>query len=104
MTLADGRRRAVDGADVPTPCAAAAIELDRVTKRFGGDRRPPCSTTCDLSVAPGEFVCLLGASGCGKSTLLSLVAGLDDPTTRHDRRRRRARRADVPGAGAASRG
>jgi NitT/TauT family transport system ATP-binding protein len=31
----------------------------------------------DLSVAPGEFVCLLGASGCGKSTLLNLIAGLD---------------------------
>jgi NitT/TauT family transport system ATP-binding protein len=32
-------------------------------------------------VAPGEFVCLIGASGCGKSTLLSLVAGLDAPTS-----------------------
>ena len=34
----------------------------------------------DLDVAPGEFVCLVGASGCGKSTLLSLVAGLDRAT------------------------
>jgi NitT/TauT family transport system ATP-binding protein len=34
-----------------------------------------------LDVAPGEFVCLVGASGCGKSTLLSLVAGLDEPTS-----------------------
>jgi NitT/TauT family transport system ATP-binding protein len=33
-----------------------------------------------LSVAPGEFTCLIGASGCGKSTLLSLVAGLEQPT------------------------
>jgi NitT/TauT family transport system ATP-binding protein len=32
-------------------------------------------------VAPGEFVCLIGASGCGKSTLLNLVAGLDSPTS-----------------------
>ena len=30
-----------------------------------------------LSVAPGEFACIIGASGCGKSTLLNLVAGLD---------------------------
>jgi NitT/TauT family transport system ATP-binding protein len=28
-----------------------------------------------LTVAPGEFVCLLGPSGCGKSTLLGALAG-----------------------------
>jgi NitT/TauT family transport system ATP-binding protein len=33
-----------------------------------------------LTVAKGEFTCLIGASGCGKSTLLSLVAGLEQPT------------------------
>jgi sulfonate transport system ATP-binding protein len=31
----------------------------------------------DLSVAPGEFLTIVGASGCGKSTLLRLIAGLD---------------------------
>lgn len=34
----------------------------------------------DLSVKPGEFVCLLGPSGCGKSTLLNIVGGFDAPT------------------------
>jgi NitT/TauT family transport system ATP-binding protein len=29
----------------------------------------------NLSVAAGEFVCLLGPSGCGKSTLLNIVGG-----------------------------
>ena len=29
----------------------------------------------DVSVAPGELVCILGPSGCGKSTLLGALAG-----------------------------
>jgi NitT/TauT family transport system ATP-binding protein len=35
----------------------------------------------DLTVAPGEFVCLVGPSGCGKSTLLRIAAGLLRPST-----------------------
>ena len=31
----------------------------------------------DLSIEPGEIVCLLGPSGCGKTTLLRCVAGLE---------------------------
>jgi NitT/TauT family transport system ATP-binding protein len=34
----------------------------------------------DLSVAPGEFCCIVGPSGCGKSTLLRILAGLDRET------------------------
>ena len=60
--------------------AAPAVRLEHVSKDFGDTGRPPVLDRIDLSVAPGEFVCLLGASGCGKSTLLSLVAGLDEPT------------------------
>jgi NitT/TauT family transport system ATP-binding protein len=32
-----------------------------------------------LSIAEGEFVCLVGPSGCGKSTLLNIIAGLEQP-------------------------
>jgi NitT/TauT family transport system ATP-binding protein len=54
----------------------AAVRLTGVTKSFEKGAVPVLDGI-DLSVAPGEFVCLLGASGCGKSTLLNLIAGLD---------------------------
>ena len=34
-----------------------------------------------LSVAPGEFVCIIGESGSGKSTLIKMLAGVTRPTT-----------------------
>lgn len=33
----------------------------------------------DLSVAAGEFICILGPSGCGKSTLLNIAGGFVAP-------------------------
>ena len=35
----------------------------------------------NLTIAPGEFVCLIGASGCGKSTLLRMIAGFETVTS-----------------------
>ena len=63
------------------PDAAPAVRIDHVSKTFGRPgATPPTLVDISLDVAPGEFVCLLGASGCGKSTLLNLVAGLEQPT------------------------
>ena len=33
----------------------------------------------DLTIEPGQFVCLAGPSGCGKTTLLRLLAGFMSP-------------------------
>src|SRR4051794_2845263 len=57
-----------------------AVRVEGVSQVFERGR-PPVLQGMDLTVAPGEFVCLVGASGCGKSTLLNLIAGLSTPTS-----------------------
>jgi NitT/TauT family transport system ATP-binding protein len=58
-----------------------AVRLSGIGKTFGQGRRAVTALAdVDLTVRPGEFVCLLGASGCGKTTVLNLVAGLDKPS------------------------
>jgi NitT/TauT family transport system ATP-binding protein len=59
-----------------------AVRLTEVSKFYGtGSRAVQALDKVSLTVADGEFVCLIGASGCGKSTLLNLVAGLDSATS-----------------------
>jgi len=58
-----------------------AVRLTEVSKAYGaGPSRLLALDDVSLTVADGEFVCIIGASGCGKSTLLNLVAGLDKPS------------------------
>ncbi len=52
-----------------------ALKLDDV-KFARGDR---FSLSCELSIAAGERVAVMGASGSGKSTLLDLIAGFEIP-------------------------
>ncbi|MGP4050154.1 ABC transporter ATP-binding protein [Streptomyces sp. 2A115] len=58
------------------------LHATELTRTFGrGDRTVRALGPLDLSVAPGEFVCLVGPSGCGKSTFLRIAGGLLRPST-----------------------
>ncbi|MGW1613481.1 ABC transporter ATP-binding protein [Streptomyces sp. NPDC002285] len=61
---------------------STALKARDLTRAFG---RTPHTIDAlgplDLTVAPGEFVCVVGPSGCGKSTLLRIAAGLLRPCT-----------------------
>ncbi len=61
----------------------ADVVISRVGKSFQARSRLAGARQAldgfDLSVRPGEFLCLLGPSGCGKSTLLQLLAGFSKP-------------------------
>jgi NitT/TauT family transport system ATP-binding protein len=66
---------------VPAGEPGSALEVEDVHKRYGPVGNAVLALGgISLTVAPGEFVCLVGASGCGKSTLLNLISGLDQPT------------------------
>jgi sulfonate transport system ATP-binding protein len=60
----------------------ARVSVISVSKVYGhGDRAVAALNDISLEVAPGEFVCLVGASGSGKSTLLNLLSGLERPSS-----------------------
>ncbi|MEZ2410385.1 ABC transporter ATP-binding protein [Bosea sp. RCC_152_1] len=54
--------------------ANAFVRVENLTRRFG---ERTVLDALDLSIAPGEFVAMLGRSGSGKSTLLRALAGID---------------------------
>lgn len=57
---------------MPEAAAAALLELDRVSKRFG---RVVVADELSLAVAPGDIVGIVGPNGAGKTSLFGLISG-----------------------------
>jgi NitT/TauT family transport system ATP-binding protein len=62
-----------------------ALQFDNITCTFVSkddrSQRYTAVANTDLSIAPGEFVSVVGPTGCGKSTLLNVGAGLLHPSS-----------------------
>jgi putative ABC transport system ATP-binding protein len=59
-----------------------AVQILNVTKVFQKEAAEVIALNeTNLTIAAGEFLCLMGPSGSGKSTLLNLIAGIDRPSS-----------------------
>ena len=56
--------------------APPLLTLKNIHLTFGGT---PLLEGADISVEPGDRICLVGRNGSGKSTLLKIAAGLIEP-------------------------
>ena len=64
----------------PPATAEPAVDLRRVSVRYGGATGLLAVDGVSLEVRRGEFLTLVGPSGCGKTSLLRVIGGLLTPT------------------------
>lgn len=60
------------------PTSYLMLEAINLSKTYGGQE---ALVDLNLSVAPGEVFCLLGANGAGKTTTINIFLGLLNPTS-----------------------
>ncbi len=68
-------RRTASPSDAGAEAEQAALSLEGVSHAFDG---VPVVVDVDLTITPGELMCLVGPSGCGKTTILRIAAGLEE--------------------------
>lgn len=62
--------------------AEVLLHLMKVSKQYKmGEVIVDALLECDLEIAAGDLMVIVGPSGSGKSTLLNLIGGMDQPTT-----------------------
>ncbi len=67
---------------LPETAGTVKISVRQLAKSFPlGSGIVEALHEVNLTVAPGEFCCIVGPSGCGKTTLLRILAGLEKPTS-----------------------
>jgi len=80
MSPSDTGTRA-DSVPEPEPAIAPLLEFENVSLSYSGEsHRALALDGLSLSIAEGEFVCIVGPSGCGKTSILRLMSGLLPPT------------------------
>src|SRR3546814_10345063 len=76
MAAADPRRSRSERKLMSSTESAAsipAVELSGLGVTYGGPTGREVLRGIDLSIAPGEIVCIVGHSGIGKSTLIRCI-------------------------------
>jgi glycosyltransferase involved in cell wall biosynthesis len=64
------------------PDEAALLVVEKLSKDFPTPRGPlPVLQDIDLTLNPGQSLCIMGPSGSGKSTLLNILGALEPPTS-----------------------
>lgn len=56
------------------------LEIQNITVRYPGMMHNALNSI-NLTIHPGDFVCVLGKSGAGKSTLIRCLNGLQTPSS-----------------------